>query len=62
MTRGINSIIAKTDGYKVEWWQDWHNIAFSFAKQKAEGVDISDESVQKIPLLKMFDTAAYDKF
>lgn len=62
MMRGINTIIAKVDGYKVEWWQDWHNMAFSLAKQKAEGNDIKQDSVLAQPKLKMFDTAAYDQF
>ena len=62
MMRGVNSIINKVDGFNVDWWQDWHNIAFSLAKKKAEGEDIKKEEALADSKLKMFDTAAYDQF
>ena len=62
MARGINTIIARRDGFSVVWWEDWHNIAHSLAKQKAEGVDITSEAVLEDPKLKMLDSLAYERF
>ena len=61
MVRGIRYIQSRTDDYKLEWQEDWHNIAFSLSKKKAEGVDIEDEAFLETPLLKMMDSQAYDR-
>ena len=62
MLRGINTIIFRVDNFAVVWRQDWHNIAHSLSKRKAEGVDITSESTLADTKLKMLDTFAYDDF
>ena len=45
MLRGVNTIIARVDNYAVVWLEDWHNIAHSLSKKKAEGIDISTDAI-----------------
>ena len=62
MLRGVNTIIARTDAYKVVWWEDWHNIAHSLSKKKEEGDDVTSDAALADAKLKMLDTFAYNDF